>query len=264
MKVIKIAVAGAQGRVGQCLTQALQTDAETQCVVSIVREPLENSSAITLSTLKTLYQSSHKPFDIDVLIDFSVCDATQAHLDFCALYGIPMVIGTTGLSELQKSKLLSIATQIPIIFAPNMSVGINLLYKLIEVAAQVLDHKAQAAILDIHHQYKKDQPSGTALKMQEIILNASQYFNQSKEANIQCPVASLRIGNSLGEHRILFSMDAEEVVLSHKTLDRMVYAKGAILAAKWLFQKSPGLYDMHDVLNLKETFTINKKKESYV
>lgn len=256
--MLKIAVAGAHGRVGQCLKKVLEADVDTECAASIVRDP-KTPQETTLSTLDNSYKNK-----LDCFIDFSTPAATLQNINFCLKNKIPLVIGTTGFSDSDKAEIKKATSQLPIVLAPNMSIGINLLYKLLEISGTVLNGRAETAILDVHHKHKKDAPSGTALKLNEVIaksVQAGQKNDASSNTKMDISnIASLRIGNTLGEHKVWFTMEDEEVILSHKTLDRMVYAKGAVLAAKWLVQQKPGLYDMHDVLNLN--WIMNK--ESYV
>jgi 4-hydroxy-tetrahydrodipicolinate reductase len=246
--VLKIAVSGAHGRVGQCLIQMLNSDTNAECIASVVRQP-KTTTEVTLQNLECFNQ-----IHPDCFIDFSTPGTSTQILHFCHKAGIPLVIGTTGFTEVEIDAIHEASAKIPIILAPNMSIGMNLLYKLSEISSLVLKNTAEIAILDIHHKHKKDAPSGTALKLKKIIESATQIENKvlatATDKSDKLDIASLRIGNTLGEHKVWFKMDDEEILLSHKTLDRMVYAKGALLAAKWLVQQKPSLYDMHDVLDL--------------
>jgi 4-hydroxy-tetrahydrodipicolinate reductase len=218
--MISVAVNGSSGRVGRLI------------VDEINRDP-------TLS-LGSLDQS------IDVLIDFSAPVSTLECLDICVAQKYPMVIGTTGFSELEKVKIEHAAQSIPIVFSPNMSIGINISYKLLDLAANLLKKHISlplaVSITDIHHQHKKDAPSGTALRMAEVIRHAN--------ADV-IELSSVRSGETIGEHSALFQLAGEEISIIHKANDRALYAAGALKAAKWINNQPPGLYDMQDVLQLK-------------
>lgn len=237
MPKIKIVIGGASGRVGQCLSELAKTDSTFELIAEVGR-PVNNNGG--LASVKT-------PFN--VFIDFTNADAVTNHIDYCLNHKIAMVIGVTGLNEKQKQDLKEAAAHIPIVFSPNMSIGINLMYKLLQISSSVLQTHVKEigiAIQEIHHRNKKDSPSGTSLKMGEVI--AETLGVPLKEANI-C-FASTRVGEVSGEHNVLFALPGEQLEIKHRTESRIVYAKGALAAAKWLADKPPGLYDMQDVLGL--------------
>jgi 4-hydroxy-tetrahydrodipicolinate reductase len=228
---IKVAVAGSNGRMGKMIVEILALDPEIELVAKISRATETENLNAALDAKVT------------VCIDFTPPEAVLNHLSFCLKHKINMVIGTTGFSDVQKAAIAEASKNISIVFAPNMSVGVNLTFKLLELAARVLQESADIAILDIHHKHKQDAPSGTALKMSDIIKS-----QQKKETKID--IASLRVGEVMGEHSILFALPEEEIKITHQAFNRKAFAEGAVKAAKWVNYQKPGLYDMQDVLGL--------------
>ncbi len=199
---------------------------------------------------------------VDVLIDFSLPDYSLVTAKKCAELGIPLVIGTTGFSYQQKQEIQGLSNQIAILMAPNMSVGVNLSLKILEMVAKTIGNESDIEVIEAHHRYKKDSPSGTALRMGEAIANGlNKVFSEiaafdrcgkdavRKEGTIG--FSAIRAGNIVGEHTVLFAMAGEEIEITHKARDRQTFAQGAVRAARWLAQQSPGHYDMLDVLGLK-------------
>jgi 4-hydroxy-tetrahydrodipicolinate reductase len=243
--MVKIAVAGAQGRMGQSISQLVEEDPETELVAKLIRPKNDYLIEDNLASLS---------LQCEILIDFTNPAATLEHLTFCCQRKVGMVIGVTGFTAEQKDLILTAAKQIPIVFSPNMSIGVNLSFKLLAMAAQVLNQRTLndsvgVAIQEVHHKYKKDAPSGTALKMGEII--ADTWGQPLEEAAISFSAA--RLGEVMGDHSVLFALDGEQIEIKHKTESRIIFARGAVLAAKWLSHQSPGLYDMQDVLGLKDS-----------
>lgn len=230
--MIHVAVGGARGRMGQLIIQAMKEDRDTILSTEIVRSDLNHYARLGESP-------------IDVWIDFTTPAATLNHVEICAQRGYSMVIGTTGFSVEERRQIQEAAKKIPIVLSPNMSLGINLSYKLLELAAATLKNQAEIAILDIHHKHKKDAPSGTALRMAEVIRNAMD-IGSDQEDNID--ISSLRLGDTIGEHTTLFALEGERLEIRHKATDRFAFAKGALQAAKWIMHQEPGLYNMQDVL----------------
>jgi 4-hydroxy-tetrahydrodipicolinate reductase len=228
--MIRIALTGANGRMGQSITQAIANDQETSLVLKMYR-----TTAIEI--LK------HHQGLMDVLIDFSLPFATLEYLKIACDLKIPLVIGTTGFSEKEKALIKAASSTIPIVFSPNMSIGINLMYRLLAMSAKTLKDRGEVGIIDIHHRHKKDAPSGTAKEMAAVL-----------EAVIHNPdqisMASLRVGDQSGTHQALFSWEGETLEITHRSSDRQGYALGSILAAKWILGKPPKLYNMQDVLSL--------------
>ncbi len=198
----------------------------------------------------------------DVIIDFSFPAITLEHLRLAAKLKKAMVIGTTGFSKEELEELRTLATQIPCVMAPNMSVGVNLLLKVLKDIARVLGDEYDIEIIEAHHRLKKDAPSGTAMKMAQIIADTlSRNLDEvavyarkgiigertKKEIGIQ----TIRAGDIVGEHTVIFGGIGERIEITHKASSRDTFAKGALRAARWIVNKSPGLYDMQDVLGLK-------------
>jgi 4-hydroxy-tetrahydrodipicolinate reductase len=200
--------------------------------------------------------------DFDVLIDFTAPTATMDHLAVCHQGGKPMVIGTTGLNEAQKQALQDGAGDIPIVFAPNMSVGVNLSFKLVEMAAKVLGDDADVEIIEAHHRHKVDAPSGTALRLGEVIadtlgrdLNECAIYGREGKTGPRdgktIGFETIRAGDVVGEHSVWFAMEGERIEIAHKASNRMNFARGAVRAASWVVSREKGLFDMQDVLGLR-------------
>lgn len=199
----------------------------------------------------------------DVLVDFTSTEATLAHLALCRANQKALVIGTTGFSEDQKALIAAAAVDIPIVFAPNMSVGVNLCLQLLRKAAAVLGDEVDIEIYEAHHRFKKDAPSGTALKMGEVIaetlgrdLNEVAVYGREgvepERDRKTIGFATVRAGDIVGDHTVSFASLGERVEITHKASSRMTFANGAVRAAAWLQHKPPGLYTMQDVLDLAE------------
>lgn len=196
---------------------------------------------------------------IDVLIDFTTPSATLNHAKLCVHHHKAMVIGTTGFSEAEKAELSALSKQIPIVFAPNMSRGVNVCLKLIEQLAKTLGAEADIHISEAHHRHKKDAPSGTALKMGEIIAqqlgqsleDLAIYDGRETEAHQKKILFSvIREGDMVGEHTLQFTLPGESIEIKHSASNRDNFAQGALAAAQWVLDKTPGLYSMADVLSL--------------
>jgi 4-hydroxy-tetrahydrodipicolinate reductase len=199
--------------------------------------------------------------DFDVLIDFTRPEPTLAHLEVCRQAGRRMVIGTTGFSDEQKARIAAAAQDIAIVFAPNMSVGVNLCLKLLDMAARVLGDDVDVEIIEAHHRYKVDAPSGTALRMGEVVAEAlgrdlkscAVYGRQGHTGERDRKTIgfeTIRAGDIVGDHTVLFAGSGERVEITHKASSRMTFAKGALRAAAWLMQQDTGQFDMQDVLGL--------------
>jgi len=198
----------------------------------------------------------------DVLIDFTRPEGTLAHLKVCRERGINLVIGTTGFSDEQKSEIAAAAQYIAIVMAPNMSVGVNVTLKLLEMAAKSLSHGYDIEIIEAHHRHKVDAPSGTALKMGEVVANAlgrdlkdcAVYAREGVTGErdpSSIGFATIRGGDIVGDHTVLFAGTGERIEISHKSSSRVSYAQGSLRAARFLQGRKTGLFDMADVLHLK-------------
>ncbi len=195
----------------------------------------------------------------DVLIDFTRPEATLSYLQACVKAGRAMVIGTTGFSEDELQQIAEAAKQIPIVHAPNMSVGVNLCFNLLQQAAKILGDDYDVEVIEAHHRHKVDAPSGTALRMGEVVAEAlDRNFNTcsvhgrhgqtGERGRKTIGFSAIRAGEIVGDHTVLFAGQGERIEITHRASDRIIYAKGALRAASWLQNQPPGLYSMQDVL----------------
>lgn len=268
--MVNIAVAGAAGRMGRTIIEAccdardvrvvaalehagakvLGQDAGDMAGIGSIGAPIDADVARAVSSA-------------DVLIDFTTPEATLVHLNLCLAHGKPIVIGTTGFTGDQKQVIQRAAAAIPIVLSPNMSVGVNLCFKLLETAAKVLGDEIDVEIIEAHHRYKVDAPSGTALRMGEVVAAAlgrdlqehAIYGRQGRPGERprrQIGFSTVRAGDTVGDHTVMFADIGERIEITHRATNRMTFAKGAIRAASWLAVRGPGLYDMQDVLGLRE------------
>jgi 4-hydroxy-tetrahydrodipicolinate reductase len=197
----------------------------------------------------------------DVIVDFSSHRATHGLLELAAAQRKPIVIGTTGHSAEEKSRLLQIAGQIPCVWAGNFSVGVNLLFALTRRAAAVLGSDYDTEVIEMHHRFKKDAPSGTAARLLEIILEERELDASAlrhgregitgERSASEVGIHALRGGDVVGDHTVMFAALGERLELTHKASDRGIFARGALRAAQWVVAQPPGIYDMQDVLGLK-------------
>ncbi|MDB2589922.1 4-hydroxy-tetrahydrodipicolinate reductase [Candidatus Thioglobus sp.] len=243
--MIKIAVVGASGRMGQSIIQSIEQSDKTILGVTLDKGDDLNSVID----------------QFDVLVDFTRPEATLDYLAVCVSAGKSMVIGTTGFDDAGLQMIKDAGTKIPVVFAPNMSVGVNLSLKLLEVAAKVIGEESDIEIVEAHHRHKVDAPSGTALKMGEVVANAlgrdlSKCAVYGREG-IEEPrdrqtigFSTIRGGDVVGEHTVSFFMEGERVEITHKASSRMTFANGAIRASAWLQGKPAGLYSMQDILDI--------------
>ena len=265
----RVAVIGAAGRMGKTLIEAL-TQAEATVLAAAIERPdssLLGADAGELAGVGKLGVAVSGDLqsvtdDFDVLIDFTHPTTTLVNLAICRAAGKAMVIGTTGFSEAEKGELAAAAQDISIVFAPNFSVGVNLCLKLLDMAARVMGEDADIEIIEAHHRHKVDAPSGTALRMGEVVADAlgrdlSKVAVYGREGQTGARerdtigFATVRAGDVVGDHTVLFATEGERVEITHKASSRMTFAKGAVRSCVWLQGKPAGLYDMQDVLGLK-------------
>jgi len=270
MTDIRIAVVGAGGRMGRALIRAV-TEAEGLTLGAATEQPtssLLGADAGELAGTRRLNIEVHpdpEPVlaDFEVLIDFTTPTATRHHLELCRRAGKRMIIGTTGFTPDQRRAIAEAGTEIGIVCAPNMSVSVNLCLKLLDVAARVLGDGVDIEIIEAHHRHKVDAPSGTAIRMGEIIAQALgrdlqqvAVYGREGHTGARDPKTigfeTIRAGDLVGEHTVWFAAEGERVEISHKASSRMTFAGGAIRAARWIVDKQRGLYDMQDVLGLRE------------
>jgi 4-hydroxy-tetrahydrodipicolinate reductase len=268
MSKIKIAIAGCSGRMGRALLEGV-----AQADDLVLHAALEHGGSDLLG--RDAGELSGAPCGVkissdvaaalkgaDVLIDFTRPEGTLNHIEICGKLGVNMVIGTTGFSAQQKAQLGAAAQHIGIVFAPNMSVGVNLVFKLLETASRVLANGYDIEIVEAHHRHKVDAPSGTALGMGEVIaktlgrnLEKCAVYGREGVTGERDPstigFATVRGGDIVGDHTVLFAGTGERVEITHKASSRATFALGALRAARFLKENSAGMYDMQDVLGLK-------------
>ena len=267
-RAISVAVAGASGRMGQMLVEAVR--AADDCVLSGALD-IAASPAIGHDAGAFAGQSTGVLITADiaqglkntrVLIDFTRPEGTMAHLALCRANGVAIVIGTTGFTDSQKAEIAQAAKHIPIMMAPNMSVGVNVTLKLLEMAAKALATGYDIEIIEAHHRHKVDAPSGTALKMGEVIAEALRrdlkdcaVYAREGVTGERDPssigFATIRGGDIVGDHTVLFAGTGERIEITHKSSSRSTYAQGSLRAARFLAGQKSGLFDMFDVLGLK-------------
>ncbi|HEV6968434.1 4-hydroxy-tetrahydrodipicolinate reductase [Roseateles sp.] len=241
--MIRVAIAGAGGRMGKMLVEAV--DAADDC---------------------TLHTAMNRESDLraslagaDVLIDFTRPEATLAHLAVCAELGVKAVVGTTGFDPAQKAEIARLAERTAIVFAPNMSVGVNVVLKLLDMAARAMNEGFDIEIVEAHHRNKVDAPSGTALQMGQVVadalgrdLKACAVYGREGVTGVRDPstigFATVRGGDIIGDHTVLFAGTGERIEISHKASNRTIYAQGSLRAARFLASRSKGLFGMSDVL----------------
>lgn len=265
---LRIAVVGAGGRMGRQLIQAISKADGVQLTAAFEREgsSLVGSDAGELAGIGhngiTVSDNLAQQADnFDLLIDFTRPEGTLAHLAFCSANNKKMVIGTTGFDEQGRQAIKQAAEKIGIVFASNYSVGVNLVFKLLEKAAKVMGDYCDIEIIEAHHRHKVDAPSGTALSMGEHIAKAmgknlkdhAVYAREGitgERKQDQIGFATIRAGDVVGEHTVWFADEGERVEIAHKASSRMTFANGAVRATKWLANHDKGLFDMTDVLDL--------------
>ena len=268
MNRIKIAIAGSSGRMGRALLECVSQASDLS-----LHAALEHSGSTLLGRdageligaacgINIRADVEQALLDADVLIDFTRPEGTLRHLEICSRLGVNMVIGTTGFSAPQKAQMQAWAKHIGIVAAPNMSVGVNLVFKLLETASRVLAHGYDIEIMEAHHRHKVDAPSGTALGMGEVVartlgrdLAECAVYGRDGVTGERDPstigFATVRGGDIVGDHTVLFAGIGERIEITHKASSRATFALGALRAARYLKANPAGLYDMQDVLGLK-------------
>lgn len=267
MSGMKIAVAGASGRMGKMLIETIVA-ADDASLVGALDTPqsafLGTDAGLSLGKQTGVNIESDFATGLakaEFLIDFTRPEGSLEHLKYCAEHGIKMIIGTTGFDDAGKAAIAEAAKKTAIVFAPNMSVGVNVTLKLLEMAAKSFSHGYDIEIIEAHHRHKVDAPSGTALKMGEVIadtlgrdLKQVGVFAREGVTGERDPssigFATIRGGDIVGDHTVLFAGIGERVEISHKSSSRVTYAHGSLRAARFLADKKTGLFDMYDVLGL--------------
>ncbi len=265
---MRIAVVGASGRMGLCLIKAAALAKNAELAVAVSRpESLAigrdagELAGISVVGVKVGDNLAAVVDQFDVLIDFTRPDASMAFIEICREAGKKLVIGTTGYSDAQKALISEAAKDVAIVMAPNMSVGVNLSLKLLTLAAQVMGDYTDIEVIEAHHRHKVDAPSGTALRMGEVIADAlgrdlkdcaiyGREGNTGERDRKTIGFSTILAGDIVGEHTVMFADDGERLEITHKATSRMTFANGAVRAAVWLADKDNGMYDMQDVLGL--------------
>jgi 4-hydroxy-tetrahydrodipicolinate reductase len=266
----RIAIAGATGRMGRMLIQAVTQAADTRLsgALDIPGNPQLGADAaaflgqpagvLITSDMKVGLQHAQ------VLIDFTRPEGSMQHLAVCRQLGVQMVIGTTGFSDAQKAEINAASRDIGIVMAPNMSVGVNVTLKLLQMAAKALSDGYDIEIIDAHHKHKVDAPSGTALKMGEVIADAQgrqlkdcavyeRYGHTGERVAGSIGFSTIRGGDIVGDHTVMFATEGERIEITHKSASRSTYAQGSLRAVRFLAQQRSGLFDMFDVLGLNQS-----------
>ena len=266
-KLYRISIAGASGRMGQMLIEAVRAapDCELAGALDMAASPSIGTDATAFmgleSTVMITADLRRGLEGADVLIDFTRPEGSMAHLEVCRALGVNAVIGTTGFNDTHKAAIATAAKDIAIVMAPNMSVGVNVTLKLLEMAARALSTGYDIEILEAHHRHKVDAPSGTALKMGEVIADAlgrdlkhcAVYAREGVTGErdpSSIGFASIRGGDIVGDHTVLFAGTGERIEITHRSSSRATYAQGSLRAARFLRGRKSGLFDMFDVLGL--------------
>ena len=258
MKKINLAITGGLGRMGQQIINSTKKDKKFK-IISITENKISNKKILGL---KPQINSKNAFKNVQVIIDFSTPKCTLEILKIASVLKKKVVIGTTGFSNKEEKLIKKYSNKIPILKAGNMSLGVNLLVYLTEIASRSLGNNFLSKVYEVHHKHKKDHPSGTALMLGKGIANGKnvalnkimgkKYFNKKKfPFGKKINFNSHRKGKVVGEHEVKFSSGKEIVTLNHESFDRALYSEGALAAAKWLISKKPGLYSMRNLLNFR-------------
>ena len=265
----RVAVVGAAGRMGRMLVEAVAADEQYRLGAAIIRPGdsllgVDAGDLVGVGSLSVALTDNLTTVvnDFDVLIDFTTPELTMQNVELCRRHEKGIVIGTTGLSNSQKTELTKAAKDTAIVFAPNMSIGVNLVFKLLEMAAKALGDDADIEVIEVHHRHKVDSPSGTSLKMGEVVADTlgrdlqkcavygrEGYTGPRERETIG--FATVRAGDVVGDHTVLFACEGERVEVTHKAGSRVIYARGSLRAVRFISDKQSGLFDMQDVLGLK-------------
>lgn len=267
--MIRVAVCGIMGRMGQQSVQMVTCDPELVLVGGLVKpgqrrinddvkftDSCNRSGVLITENLYELLELS------DVIIDFSTSEASIANLEKCSQYGKAMVIGSTGFTHEDVTLIRELTRNIPVVHSPNMSVGVNVLFKMIKEVAGILGDDFDVEILEAHHRMKKDSPSGTALHLGEVVAEALgrnlgmvasciREGTNTMRAEKELGMHAIRGGDIIGDHTVYFIGKGERIEITHRAHSREMFSQGAIKAVKWIVDREPGLYGMKDVLGLK-------------
>ena len=269
-QTINVGVIGAGGRMGRMLIEAVQDNPQTTLNAAIERQGsslvgADAGEVAAIGRLEVQIVDDLKAVisDIDVLIDFSLPDATEQNMQICAANKVAMVIGTTGFNEQQEQVLKEVSKQIAIVYAGNYSTGVNLSLKLLAMAAKAFGNDADVEVIEAHHKHKIDAPSGTAYMMAEAVAEArgqnlkdvAIYGREGQTGEREAGsigIHAIRGGEIIGDHTVMFIADGEVVEITHRARARMTFAAGAVRAATWVIKQEVGQYNMQDVLGLND------------
>ncbi len=266
---VRVGVCGAAGRMGKTILEVCNDNeaVEVTAAIEYSGSPMLGLDAGEVAGIGKLNVNITDDIQsvadqVDVMIDFTLATSVSANIQKCVLAKCKMVIGTTGLTQSDHDLIKNASNKIAIVFAPNMSIGVNLCFKLLEIAAKVIGEDTDIEIIEAHHRHKKDAPSGTALHMGEVVANT--IGRNLKECAVYgregitgvrdkktIGFETIRAGDIIGDHTVMFAADGERVEITHKASSRKTFANGAVRAAQWLSEKKSGLFDMQDVLDLK-------------
>ncbi|MCZ6804383.1 MAG: 4-hydroxy-tetrahydrodipicolinate reductase [Proteobacteria bacterium] len=267
--MVKVGICGAAGRMGKTILEVCNDndDVEIAAAIEYSGSPLLGLDAGEVAGIGKLGVNITDDIlsvadQLDVMIDFTLASSLPANVQKCVSANCKMVIGTTGLTNEDHELINSASNKVAIVFAPNMSIGVNLCFKLLEMASQVIGGDADIEIIEAHHRDKKDAPSGTAIRMGEIVAHTlgrnlkecavygREGITGAREKNT-IGFETIRAGDIVGDHTVMFATAGERIEISHKATSRKTFANGAVRAAQWLVEKDNGLFDMQDVLNLR-------------
>ena len=235
--MIKLGIAGVCGKMGRRIYELASYDKDFEIALALERK---GTPVIGKELGKIKVSSSPDGlFLVDVFVDFTIPEGTEANLDYVARYKKALVLGTTGLSEVQIQKVEDIAKIVPVVFSPNMAIGVNVLFAMLPEIAKRLGPDYNIEIVEAHHKAKKDAPSGTAKKFAQILADTTRK---------EIPTHAIRLGDIVGDHTIIFCGNSERIEIKHQAHTRDLFAVGALRAAKWVVGKPAGLYSMQDVL----------------
>ncbi len=266
--MLRVAVVGVSGRMGICLIQASVLSENTEFTAAIARaesisvgKDAGEIAGIGHADIPVVGDLTEVLDQFDVLIDFTRPEPSLEYIEICRQAGKKIVVGTTGFTDEQKAAVAEAAKDVAIVLAPNMSVGVNLSLKLLEMTAKVMGDYTDIEVIEAHHRHKVDAPSGTALRMGEVVADAlgrdlkdcaiyGREGDTGERDRKTIGFSTIRAGDIVGEHTVMFADEGERVEITHKASSRMTFANGAVRAAVWLKDKENGLFDMQDVLGL--------------
>jgi len=235
--MIKLGIAGVSGKMGRRIFELASHDKDFEISLALERKGIPEIGR-ELGRIK-ISSSPDGLFLVDAFIDFTTPEGSETNLDYVARYKKALVLGTTGFNDTQLKKIEEVSKVVPIVFSPNMSVGVNVLFSILPEIAKRLGPDYSIEIVEAHHRAKKDAPSGTAKKFMQVLTEATKR---------EIPAHSIRLGDIIGDHTIIFCGNSERIEIKHQAHSRDLFALGALKAAKWVANKQPGLYSMQDVL----------------